>query len=370
MTRQPDFFHERQLPRRPHIVAPSSLASCRVVLVTQQAKPCSGSGMGLSITSIMTAKMLRAAGVHCDVWKLADADQIKRRLKQEEYRTERPITHVVINTPCFVGPMCYDEMASTWPDITFVMLNHTGLAYLSIDHDGWRNIRWLLDLQAAHDNVVVAGNSPRFTASVEANFGVTTALLPNLYDITTFRPLRTHGGHYSPLRIGSFAEGRPWKNQLLAAQAALSIAREIGASSLELYVNEDRWDDTKAMSRSRSQLFENLPTAKIVPIKWQSWTSFLSTVEAMDLLVYPSFDESFGMVPADGAAVGVPCVTAGALDWSPRSWQAPETFDPASIAAVGLSLLHSRIGAVQAGRKALTAYVEAGVKRWIEYLTR
>jgi hypothetical protein len=367
--RQPDFFHERQVARRPHIVAPN-LSSVRVVLVAQQGKPCFGSGMGLSVTSVMTAKMLRGAGVHCNVWNVPDAETLKLKLKADEWRTDRPITHVIINTPCFVGPLCYCEMAQAWPDITFVMLNHTGLAYLSIDHDGWRNIRWLLDLQSAFDNVVVAGNSPRFPASVEAQFGNPSVWLPNLYDTTLFKPVRHSNSSYAPLRIGSFAEGRPWKNQLVAAQAALAMAREVGASGLELYVNQDRWQDTKAMSQSRSQLFENLPNAKLVPVHWQSWSSFLKTVEAMDVMLYASYDESFGMVPADGIAVGVPSVTAAALEWTPRSWQAAEPFDPASIASVGLSLLHGRIGAIHAGRKALVSYVEAGVRRWLEYLTK
>lgn len=143
-----DFSHERKVARRPHPIVPV-LASARVILVVKDGNQMSScSAAGLSITSQMTMKMLRKHGVHCNVWALPDANALKNKLRAEEYRTERPITHVVINTPGFIGPLCYGEMAVTWPEISFVMLNHTGLAYLSIDHNAWRNIRWLLDLQA------------------------------------------------------------------------------------------------------------------------------------------------------------------------------------------------------------------------------
>jgi hypothetical protein len=368
VARHTDFAHEHPVVRRPHAMAPT-LGSVSVILVVQsKPSPVTGSGMGLSITSLMTARTLRRAGVDCHVWNLPDAEAIKLRLQSYAWATQRPITHVVINTPGFVGPLDFAALGVEWPDINFVMLNHTGLAYLSIDNDGWRNIEWDLSLQISTDNIFVAGNNPRFAASILAQDGISALWLPNLYDVTTFRPLRMPRTAYSPLRIGSFAEGRPWKNQLVAAQAALAIARDLDAD-LELYVNEDRWPQTHSLSEARSQLFENRPTAKLIEVPWQGWALFLRTVEAMDLLLYASFDEAFGMVPGDGIAVGVPSVTSGALEWSPHTWQAPNVWDPASLSTIGLSLLHNRISAVQAGRDALVSYVKMGTQRWIEFLT-
>jgi glycosyltransferase involved in cell wall biosynthesis len=363
-----DFTHEQKIVRRPHSVAPT-LANINLILVVQaQTVPAYGSGMGLSITSLMTSMVLRRAGVECHVWTLASAEQLKQKLSAYEYAKDRPITHVVINTPGFIGPLDYGILATSWPDINFVMLNHTGLAYLSIDHDGWRNIEWDLSLQISSDNVFVAGNNPRFAASILAQDGVPALWLPNLYDTTTFRPLRAPRTAYSPLRIGSFAEGRPWKNQLVAAQAALAIARDLDAD-LELYVNQDRWVETRALSEARRQLFENrLPQAKLIEVPWQSWSLFLRTVESMDLLLYASFDEAFGMIPADGLAVGVPSVTSGALEWTPHTWQAPNVWDPASLTIIGLALLHGRLSAVQSGREALANYVKLGIERWKDFL--
>ena len=360
--------HEHRIPRRPHHVSPR-LASARVVLVARS-DGLTGSEMGLAVTSLMTAKTLRSHGLDCHVWCLPDTDALQAKLRAEAWRSERPITHVIINTPGFIGPMCYEKMAIAWPETSFVMLNHTGLAYLSIDHDAWRNIRWLLDLQTTFDNVHVACNSPRFRHSIDSMFGRRVALLPNLYDLQAFKPLSDRPRHHAPLKVGSFAEGRPWKNQLVAAQSALEISRAMGANGLELHVNQDRWPQTNGLSEARRQLLEGLPGVRLVEVPWQPWHVFMRTVETMHLLLYPSFDESFGMVPADGIAAGVPCVTSPALEWTPRHWQASEPYDPGSVTAVGLSLLHSPLAQVQAGRRALTEYVEHGVSRWLNFVTR
>jgi glycosyltransferase involved in cell wall biosynthesis len=368
MARTSDFTHERRIVRRSHAVAPTPASVVVRLIVQATAPPVSGSGMGLSITSLMTAIVLRSAGIDCEVWTVSDGEQLQQKLQSYVYQTERPITHVVINTPEFIGPLTYGTLSAAWPNINFVMLNHTGLAYLSIDHDGWRNIRWDLRLQRSTDNIFVAGNNPRFAASILAQDGVAALWLPNLYDTSTFRKLRAPRPSYSPLRIGSFAEGRPWKNQLVAAQAALAIARTLDAD-LELYVNQDLWAETKALSEARRQLFYGRPRAKLITVPWTDWANFVDTVEAMDLLLYASFDEAFGMVPADGIAVGVPSVTSGALEWTPHTWQAPNVWDPASLTTVGLALLNGRLGAVQAGQAALEDYVAMGTKRWIDYLT-
>jgi hypothetical protein len=359
-----------ELAPRPHAIFPS-MESAHVVIVIRADDPYSScSARGLNVTSMMTARVLRQKGADCDIWHCPDAREVMLKLRREEPRQRRPITHVVINTPGFVPPDAFGELATTWPNVQFVMLNHTGLAYLSIDPDGWQNIRALLDMQAMLDNVHVAGNNPRFCASIKAGFGKRTLLLPNLFDLEQFKPLRPKRRSYAPLRIGSFAEGRPWKNQLAAAQGALSIARALGVP-LELYVNDehphDNWDRV-GLIRARRELFRGLPWATLVPVTWQPWHAFLHTVEAMDLMLYPSFDESFGMVPADGIAMGVPCVTAPSLEWTPRSWQALEPFDPASIARTGLRLLRHRRCALWSGRRALKRYVHAGARTWLRFL--
>ena len=152
----------------------------------------------------MTARTLRQNGVDCDIWHCPDCRELTLRLRRAQPRERRPITHVVINTPGFVRPEEYGEFATMWPRVQFVMLNHTGLAYQSIDPGGWANIRKLLDIQSMLDNVMVAGNNLRFCNSIMAAFGKPTVLLPNLFDLEQFRPLPPQRRAYGTLRIGSF----------------------------------------------------------------------------------------------------------------------------------------------------------------------
>jgi hypothetical protein len=133
-------------------------------------------------------------------------------------------------------------MALAYPHIEFVQLNHSGMAFLSIDKNGNKNIRACLDLSLQLHNMRVAGNNPRFTNWVNRTFdiGIECLLFPNLYDVRSFitpsvwpRPM----GHL--IKIGSFGAWRPWKNQLTAAEAAVQLANQLGVE-LELYINTSR----------------------------------------------------------------------------------------------------------------------------------
>jgi hypothetical protein len=366
--RIPNFEHEDTVVRRPHHVAPA-LASAHVVLVSElMGNPMPGcSDAGLAVTVNGTAKVLRRAGVHAEAWKVRNGDELMQRLESESWHAQRPVTHVVVNNPRFIPPNKFSEMASKYTDTEFVQLNHSGLAYLSIDERGVHNIRHVMDMETALHNVRVAGNNPRFVKWLNSNFGSDHVLLPNLYDTETFRNPVVTRSNYDPLRVGSFGAGRPWKNQLIAAEAAVTMARRLGVQ-LELYINTGHWDTNGKHSEARSELFAGLPAAKIIEVKWDAWPRFRRTVGAMDILLSPSFDETFLVVCADSVAEGVPSVVTGAVEWMPRSSQA-DPWDQQSVASVGMGLLRDRVGAIHDGREALTEYVENGIRRWIDYLT-
>jgi glycosyltransferase involved in cell wall biosynthesis len=365
MARFPDFKHEQQVVRRPHHVAPD-MSSIRVIFVIHTKVPKQpGSDSGLGITINCTMRVLRKYGIHAEGWSIQTVEQLFHRLEKDQWSSNRPITHVVVNTTNFVTPVQFGELAQRWFDIEFVMLCHTGLAYLSIDDNGPQRIRGLLHLERSAHNIKVAGNNPRFEWF--GIYGVEPLLLPNLYDTDTFVELVGNRQDHDPLRIGSFGENRPWKNQSVAAMAAMSIARKMGVQ-LELYVNADRWPQSMPLSRAREELLANLPWAKLKRVHWAPWSHFREIVSTMDILLNPSFDETFCMVCADGIAEGVPGVVTGALEWAPRSWQATQPEDPASIANIGLAMLHNRASAVADGRKALRSFVKQGTGLWLEYL--
>lgn len=366
--RTPDFRNEQQVARRPHHCAPS-LASVRLILVSElmkfQTDPGS-SEAGLAVIVMETAKVLRRAGVHTETWRVRNGEELIQLLEAESWRAKRPITHVVINNPRFVSPQQFEEMSRKFIDTEFVQLSHSGLAYLSIDTHGVINIRKVLDMETALHNVRIAGNNPRFVTWINGNFGADCLLLPNLYDIYSFRNPVPARACYNPLRIGSFGAGRPWKNQLVAAEAAVTLSRRLGVN-VELWINSGHWDTEGKHNAARKELCEDLPGTRIVEIGWQAWPKFRRTVGAMDIMLSPSFDETFCVVVADGIAEGVPSVVTGAFEWTPRHWWA-DPWDQASVAHVAMALLHDRIGAVHDGRKALTEHVEDGIRKWIDYL--
>jgi len=366
-VRYPDFAHEDHSSRRPHHVAPN-LATVRVVFVIHRYKtPMNGSDSGLGVTINSTARVLRRNGVHAESWDVLTIEDLFSRLERDHWQSERRITHVVVNTPNFVPPEKFGELAQRWHDIEFVQLNHTGLAYLCIDRNGPKDIRAVLDLQRSTHNIKVAGNNPRFEW-FDLAYGVKPLLLPNLYDCDTFVAMTPARRDTDPLRIGCFGENRPWKNQGIAAMAGISIARRLNVQ-LEFYVNADRWEQTWPYSRARAELYDNLPGCKLTTIPWLPWAQFRRLIGTMDLCVHPSWDETFCCVVADGIAEGVPSVVTGAMEWAPRTWRSTEPFDPANVAAVGLQLLHDRANAVHDGRRALQTYVKEGIRLWIDYLT-
>jgi glycosyltransferase involved in cell wall biosynthesis len=292
------------------------------------------------------------------------------QMENESWKNPRAITHVIINPPLgYNHPEMFAQLSARWPDIEFVLLNHSGQSYISINANAFKVIRDVLNLETATHNILVAGNNPRFTDWLGAAFGKPGLLLPNLYDTEKYRNPVTARKDADPIRIGSFGEARPWKNQLIAAQAALALARNLGVR-LEFFVNAERWPNSWCgQADSRAQLFAGLPNARLIEVPWEAWPKFRQTVSAMDIMFSPSFDETFCCVVADGIAEGIPSVVTGAIEWCPMDWMA-DPWEWCDIVSRGVALLNNKAAAVHAGRQALNAYVKNGLQCWTEYLAR
>lgn len=359
---------EAPIVRRPHLVSPE-LESVRVVLAIKNFAAIPGvCHIGLGVTALNTMRVLRRHGVHIEAWPAQTSKELYQKLSHayDNDFTHRPITHVIISAPSWVQPKSFADFSQRWPNTEFVQLNHSGTAYLSIDRKGIKNIRDVIDLSQALHNVRVAGNNPRFTKWLHDAFGCPELCLPNLYDTTTFVNPVVRRNDYDPLRIGSFGAGRPWKNQLTAAEAAVAMARRLNVA-LEFYVNTERPDGGEKMIAARKELFDLLDHTEIKEVPWRLWPAFRRKVKTMDLMFSPSHDETFCVICADGIAEGVPSVTTAAMEWCPPSWHA-DGHDPWSVMTVGMGLLQDRVGAIQDGRRSLEKYVNHGVREWLKYL--
>lgn len=351
---------------RPHNVN-ASTSSARVILAIKNfAKVPGVCHIGLGVTAINTVKVLRKNGVNAEAWSAQTYQELSDRLAKEAAKSNAPpITHVIVSAPSWIQPDQFGSLCLEYGNTEFVQLNHSGTAYLSIDKYGIRNIREVIDLETSTHNMRTAANNPRLAKWLSDSFGFQCLMLPNLYDTDSFVnpiPKRVLG---DTLRIGSFGAGRPWKNQLTAAEASVQLARRMGVN-LELYVNTMRPDGGERMVESRRELFANLAGCMLIDVPWAPWPKFRDIAARMHILFQPSFDETFNVVTADGIAEGIPSVSSPSIEWTPDNWHCkPE--DPYSLVQIAIALLNDQHAVVEARTK-LTNFVLQGLGNWLDYI--
>jgi glycosyltransferase involved in cell wall biosynthesis len=104
----------------------------------------------------------------------------------------------------------------------------------------------------------------------------------------------------------------------------------------------------------------------LVPVPWLSHDDFVRYLYGMDLLLQPSFTETFNNVTADGCACGVPSVVSAAVGWVPQSWMA-EPDSALAIANAGCALMRNRNAGLD-GWKALDSYNRDARLAWTQWL--
>jgi glycosyltransferase involved in cell wall biosynthesis len=358
----------------PHHVYPK-LETVRVIFAVRNFAAVPGvSHIGLGVTATTTMKTLRRNGINAETWACKDGADLAAKIEADvaghHDLRHAPITHVIVSAPSWVMPEEFSAMCIRHHNIEFVQLNHSGVGFLSIDRKGIRNIRACLDLTLQLHNMRVAGNNRRFTGWVDRSFdvGIDCLYLPNLYDVRSFvKPYVWPRPYGHMIKIGSFGAWRPWKNQLTAALAAVQIANNLGVE-LELYVNTGRTEGYtgQRMGEARQELFDTLRGHTLIEVPWERWAKFRHTVGQMNLLLQPSYSETFNVTTVDGIAQGVATVGSEAIEWLPDSWKA-EVDDPGDMVKVGLYLLNDK-HAVEDARNNLIEYAHTGLHRWCKYL--
>lgn len=316
---------------------------------------------GLGIIGLNIIKVLKRKDIHVELWPVENIKDIRARL--DSGFGGKPITHLIIFAP-WLETTDLNDLCMMYGDVEFSVVVHSNVGFLQADISGTRLIREYMDLEVAVPNFRLAGNTPKFTGWVNRTFNAPCVLLPNLYDLADanyklFKP--DWAG--TLLRIGCFGAARPLKNTITAAAAALEMASTL-RTDLEFHVSKH---DEGANIEAIKELYKDIKGVSLVETSWRTWPGIRNLIRKMDLLMQPSFTESFNLVTADGVAEGVPSVVSRAIDWVPSEWKA-NSDDAGHIARVGTMLLHDPY-AVRAGRDALNFYVELGTQRWITYLT-
>jgi hypothetical protein len=355
---------------QPHVVSPTP-ASARVLLVSKNFAAIKGiSHIGLGVAALNTARTLRAAGIWAEAVPASSSanirDAIHSKNADASYDRNHPVSHVVVSAP-WIPTVELAQLAGEFPDVHFAVVSHSNLGFLQADPNGIKLLREVGDLQLAHHNVALAGNSQKFCSAWEAMYGRKVECLPNLYDCSTIR----HVGQRAPwrsgatMRLGVFGAVRPLKNMVTAVAACVHLATSTKADA-EIWMNAGRNEGARTIPDAIQQLVTGLKHVSIREVGWATWPQFRSTVAQMNLLVSPSYTESFNMVTADGCAEGVASVVSDAIDWAPADWVA--CADDASTIARTARRLVQDSHAVTEGQDCLRAYVSRGLQHWRAYL--
>jgi glycosyltransferase involved in cell wall biosynthesis len=320
------------------------------------------SHIGLNVAALTNARVLRQHGVHVAVFPVRNNVEVIHSILEYEREHHQPLTHVVISAP-WMTRYDLEKMIEFFPRIQFVVECHSNVGFLQADPGAVGIIRAVIALSHTHNNILLGGNSKPFTEWASKVYGTPVVLLPNLYPIS--KPHKNGWNGSLPIKIGVFGAVRPQKNFMTAAAAALLIQNQMQVP-VELHMSTGGEGDGGSVSRAIDQMVRGIPDFTLIRHLWEPWQDFVSTVEQMDLLIQPSYTESFNMVTADGIVVGVPSVVSEAIRWAPNSWKA-DSDDVLDVTRVGIGLLNSRF-AVWRGLHALKASNRYALKHWFAYL--
>ena len=351
---------------RPHHLAPAK-ESLRILFAYKNFAVQRGiSHIGLGVSHMHTANTLRRNGIWTRAIPIVSAADLRQQIDRQQFRAaslgEVGLSHVVL-AALWLTPAEIHRLVFDFPDVDFVVTSHSNCGFLAAEPTAVGYFRSLVGLQLATPNFHVVGNCRRFATWASHAFGHRILCLPNLYNSETFKMPRRHAWKTGVLKIGCFGALRSLKNSFTAAAATLELAERLGAH-VEFHVNRGRGDER--ILRPIAALFGDAQRVQLVPHDWQAWPDFRATVSRMDLMLQPSYTESFNLVTADGVAEGVPSVVSDAIDWCPKRWIA--CADCAhEIATTAIALLNDP-SAPHDGQQALRDYVTRGLKDWHDFL--
>ena len=341
----------------------SSPAAERRVILTYKNFPVAHnvSHIGLGVSALNTAKVLRESGVFADVWPILGAKDFASRI---EATVPKP-SHIVIGAPWIPTLDLQAFLVFRYPQIQFAVVCHSNASFLSADPQAIVNFRQDLDLEQGALNFSAAGNSKQFCHFISKSYRRPCRYLPNLYYMESQVPKPRRPWSGGTIRIGSFGAVRPLKNHTAAAAASLELAESLN-SKVDFHLSVGRVEGGYTVVRAIEAMLDGSGLVNLVKDDWYQWPRFRHIVRSMNLLIQPSFTETFNMVTADGASECVPCGVSDAIDWAPPYWKA-EPDSTHDIARIGKALLMDSEAGVD-GFNALLEFDRLGVRAWRDWL--
>lgn len=275
------------------------------------------------------------------------------------------VTHVCILAPFFHTEFL-EKLCRAFPHIRFTVTYHSNWGFLQQDAWAVKCLVKQIQLQNRIRNFQVSGNCREFAASTEVAFRIPVLLLPNLYFI--HGPVNRNRPPWNgrDLHIGIFGATRVLKNVLTGTVAAFIIGRSLRAQHTFIHISAGRTEGGEGVVDNVRRLFNGQKNFELVEESWAAWPDFQIRVRWMDLLLQPSYTETFNNVTADGVTQGIPSAVGFPISWVPESWRAcPD--DAQDVAAVGCRLLEDP-NTARDGYESLTKHNNHALLHWRNFL--
>lgn len=318
------------------------------------------------MTAQYTAKSLVQAGYRAEAMPILGGDDLQNILRRTQ-NEKHPVTHVVI-CAMFIPTEWLAKLARQNPEVKFALNCHSNVGFLQAEPRAIKLMREAIDLEVGTSNFHAGGNNKRLIEILTDMYGQPLQYLPNLYYLHGKEPCHRPVWKGSLLKVGCFGSLRTYKNFSTAITAAIELSFQLRVPT-EIWINSGRNDGNGSVVYDTAKAWtDNVPNVKLMEWPWSSWPEFKRHVGSMNILLQPSYTETFNNVTADGVAEGVPSVVSAAIEWCPDSWKAPSD-SPKDVATVARRLLHDH-HAPREGYEALVYYRRQGLEYWRMFLER
>lgn len=335
-----------------------------VIAYKNFSKDCNISHIGMGVTAAYTAKTLNAHHIYAEALPIFGADDLTTFIKRME-TTPRSVTHVVICAQ-FIATASLAQMVRTFPYVTFALNCHSNVAFLQAEPNAIKLVREAIDLETGVHNFHASANNHRLVEALQIMYTRPVLHLPNLYYLHGHEPIHRPLWNGGTLRIGAFGSHRIYKNFSVAVAAGVELIQQLKCHG-EIWINAGRSDGAgDIVKRAAVAWTQNLPNVELKELHWATWPEFKRKAGAMNILMQPSFTETFNNVTADGLCEGVPSVVADSIEWVPNCWKASAD-DATECAGVARRLLRDPYAAHE-GYNALKSYVASGLVKWKTFL--
>ena len=318
--------------------------------------------VGLGVTAHNSAEVLVEHGIQASAVPVIDGYYLRDQLRKG---TWPGVTHIVLCAPYLDTPFL-ESLCREFCHITFAVVFHSNVGFLQADKWAVKVMRQQMELERRVPNFRLAGNCAKFCCAVEKAYAVPCTLLPNLYYLHGPIARKRQPWSGPDLDIGIFGATRLLKNMMTAAWACIQIGRELNAHT-RIHVSTGREEGGGGVLACVREMCDGLRNVELVEEPWLPWLEFRRVMRRMNLLMQPSFTESFNGVTADGIAEGVPSVVSPAINWAPKNWIA-DPDNACEIAETGKRLLRDR-NAARDGYRALERHNHLSLKAWARFLS-